>query len=350
MRLTLETFTVHKRFALTISRGTATENTNIWLKIEAEGVEGWGEASPFSLLAAEEKNTEQLLGEFRRIIPIIETFSPYQRQTIESILLEEKVNSSVRAAIDMALLDWLGKRVNLPIWQLLGLNIQHIEPISVTIGINTPQGAVQRAQDWQKLGEFKRLKVKLGSNQGLVADQEMLLALRQKFPQISLMVDANGGWNLKDAITMCNWLETQKVMYVEQPLAINADEDLEILSARSPLPIFVDESCVTSEDIPRLAPYVDGINIKLMKAGGISEVLRMIHTARSCNLQVMFGCYSDSCLANTAMAHLSPLADYLDLDSHLNLVDDPFSGLNVESGKLVPSTSPGWGVIHHAHP
>lgn len=350
MRLTLETFTVHKRFALTISRGTATENTNIWLKIQAEGVEGWGEASPFSLLAAEEKNTEQLLGEFRRIIPILETFSPYQRQIIESILLQEKVNSSVRAAIDMALLDWLGKRVNLPIWQLLGLNIQHIEPISVTIGINTPQGAVQRAQDWQKLGEFKRLKVKLGSNQGLVADQEMLLALRQQFPQISLMVDANGGWNLKDAITMCNWLETQKVMYVEQPLAINADEDLEILSTRSPLPIFVDESCLTSEDIPRLAPYVDGINIKLMKAGGISEVLRMIHTARSCNLQVMFGCYSDSCLANTAMAHLSPLADYLDLDSHLNLVDDPFSGLNVESGKLVPSQSPGWGVVHHAHP
>jgi L-alanine-DL-glutamate epimerase-like enolase superfamily enzyme len=281
---------------------------------------------------------------------MLEKFSPLERQSIESILEQERVNPAVKAAIDVALWDWLGKKINLPLWQLWGLNLSQIEPISLTVGLNTPQGAIERVKNWQKMVEVKKLKIKLGSPQGLAADQEMLLAIRQAFPQIPVMVDANGGWKLKEALFMVSWLAEQGVIYVEQPLAVGQEADLAILSERSPLPIFVDESCLTSQDIPKLAPWVDGINIKLMKAGGLSEVIRMIHSARSCQLQVMFGCYSDSCLANTAMAHLSPLADHLDLDSHLNLVDDPFSGASYLAGKLVPNTLPGLGVTANAHP
>jgi muconate cycloisomerase len=125
---------------------------------------------------------------------------------------------------------------------------------------------------------------------------------------------------------------------------VSQNADLAQLKQQSPLPIFVDESCFNSQDIPRLADFVDGINIKLMKAGGLTEALRMIHTARACGLQIMFGCYSDSSLANGAMAQLSPLADYLDLDSHLNLRDDPFTGLTLVNGRLLPSTNPGLGL------
>ena len=105
---------------------------------------------------------------------------------------------------------------------------------------------------------------------------------------------------------------------------------------------------MNSADIPLLANSIDGINIKLMKAGGLSEVMRMVHAARACGLQVMFGCYSDSTLANTAAAHLSPLADYLDLDSHLNLTNDPFSGAIMQAGKVLPNNKPGLGVERRA--
>jgi L-alanine-DL-glutamate epimerase-like enolase superfamily enzyme len=147
---------------------------------------------------------------------------------------------------------------------------------------------------------------------------------------------------------MCSWLASQGVRHVEQPLAAGQEENLPMLYERSPLPIFVDESCFTSCDIPRLADRVHGINIKLMKSGGLTEAMRMVHTARACGLQVMFGCYSDSTLANTAASQLSPLADYLDLDSHLNLVDDPFTGATVQNGCLIPNDLPGLGVECHA--
>ena len=111
------------------------------------------------------------------------------------------------------------------------------------------------------------------------------------------------------------------------------------------MPIFADESCWGLTDIPKLADKVDGINIKLMKCGGLTEARRMVETAKACGLQVMFGCYSDSVLLNSAGAQLAPLADYLDLDSHLNLKDDPFSGAELEDCRLVPKDLPGLGVV-----
>ena len=135
--------------------------------------------------------------------------------------------------------------------------------------------------------------------------------------------------------------------YIEQPLRRGQEQDLPALFERSPLPIFVDESCFTSRDIPALSDRVHGINIKLMKSGGLTEALRMVHTARACGLQIMFGCYSDSGLLNTAAAQLSAHADYLDLDSHLNLLDDPFLGASLQDGRLLPNDLPGLGV-HYA--
>ena len=172
----------------------------------------------------------------------------------------------------------------------------------------------------------------------------MILAIREAVPHLPLTVDANGGWTLKDAIFMSDWLAQQNVKYLEQPLPVGDEGNLSQLSQRSPLPIFVDESCFQSEDIIQLSPYIHGINIKLMKAGGLSEVMRMIAIAKACKLQIMYGCYSDSCLANTAMTHLAAYADYLDLDSHLNLIDDPFEGVSLMAGKLKLNDLPGLGV------
>ncbi|NES99102.1 MAG: dipeptide epimerase [Sphaerospermopsis sp. SIO1G1] len=343
MKIQINQFTVNKRFPLTISRGTTANTTNIILKIEENGIEGWGEASPFGV-GNYRQTTDKIIQALNQITPILKSYNPWQRQEIENICNNYQIPSAARAAIDMALYDWMGKSVNLPLWKIWGLNINKIVPTSVTIGINSPTGAATRTQDWLNYMDVKLLKIKLGSKEGIIADQKMLLAVKETAPNIPLFVDANGGWNLEDAISMSNWLAELGVKYIEQPLPRGEEKKLGELKANSPLPIFIDESCFTSKDIPQLANYIDGTNIKLMKSGGLSETLRMVNTAKAHNLQVMFGCYSDSCLANTAASQLAALADYLDLDSHLNLIDDPFVGASVEDGRILPNNLPGLGV------
>ncbi len=344
MRARYETFTVNKRFPLTISRGTTAQTTNLWLRVEADGVEGWGEASPFSIGTYRE-SAEALLEAAERAIALLEPLHPLQRYRIERLLKEHGVPCALCAAIDIALHDWLGKAVGLPLWKLWGLEREQIVPTTVTIGINPPDIARQRVRDWLALTGAKALKVKLGSPGGIEADKAMFEAVREEAPGgVILRVDANGGWNLQDAVAMCRWLAERGVEYVEQPLPKGMEDALPELYRLSPLPIFVDESCFTSSDVVKLADRVHGVNLKMMKCGGLSEAMRIVHTARACGLQVMFGCYSDSSLAITAAAHLSPLADHLDLDSHLNLLDDPFVGATLRDGRIVPNDLPGLGV------
>ncbi|MEH1919203.1 dipeptide epimerase [Nostoc sp.] len=347
MQINVKLFTVNKRFPLTISRGTTAQTTNIWVRISSDGIEGWGEASPFGV-GNHRQSTDAIKDALEQVVPLLQTFSPLQRQEIEQVLIQNQVPSAARAALDMAMHDWLGKRVGLPLWQLWGLDRNQIVPTSVTIGINSPEGARARARDWLQFTDVRLFKVKLGSPDGIDADQKMLLAVREEAPELEFFVDANGGWSLEDAIAMCNWLADLGIKYVEQPLPRGEEPSLAKLKEHSPLPIFVDESCFTSADIPDLANYVDGINIKLMKSGGLTEAMRMVHTARAYRLQVMFGCYSDSSLANTAALQLAPLADYLDLDSHLNLIDDPFTGALLKAGRVLPNDLPGLGVQHSA--
>ncbi|PZV10185.1 MAG: dipeptide epimerase [Leptolyngbya sp.] len=346
MEITCQPFTVHKRVPLTISRGTTAQSTNLWLKLSAEGIEGWGEAAPFSI-GTHRQTLAMLQADIVRLQTAIAPYHPLERQAVESVIGVLSLHSATRAALDVALWDWCGKFVGQPIWRLLGLDLGCIQPTSVTVGISSPEAAHQRSQDWLQQTSARALKVKLGSPQGIAADQAMFQAVYDHIPAtVSLSVDANGGWNLEEAQHMAAWLSDRRVTHLEQPLPVSQDVDLAKLRQNSPLPIFVDESCFSSSDIPRLMDSVDGINIKLMKAGGLTEALRMIHTARACGLQVMFGCYSDSSLANGAMVQLSPLADYLDLDSHLNLRDDPFTGLTLVDGRLLPSAHPGLGLSH----
>jgi len=347
MKIQTSTFTVNKRFALTISRGTTAQTTNIWVKIMEGGIEGWGEASPFGVGSYRE-TTDVIFQSLQEISSMLESYSPWQRDDISKILTQHQIPSAAKTAIDMALHDWMGKNLGLPLWQLWGLNINTIVPTSVTIGINSPQGAAARARDWLQYMDVQLLKVKLGAKEGIDADKKMILAVKEAAPKVDLFVDANGGWSLPDAIAMSHWLADLGVKYLEQPLPKGEEQKLPSLKKQSPLPIFVDESCFTSTDIPPLADYVDGINIKLMKSGGLEEAWRMVNTAKAHNLQVMFGCYSDSSLANTAASHIAPLADYLDLDSHLNLIDDPFVGASVTEGRIIPNSLPGLGVQYSA--
>lgn len=177
MRLYVEPFTVHKRYALTISRGTHSETTLAWVRIEEEGVEGWGEACPFSVSDDYHQSLDDILMGLDVAKGILRRHSPWERQPIEAELLRAGIPSAARAAVDMALHDWMGKRLGRPLWQLWGLDRSRIPPTTMTIGISTPQAARQRALAWMEQTQARAFKIKLGSGSGLMADQNMLIAV-----------------------------------------------------------------------------------------------------------------------------------------------------------------------------
>ena len=349
MELSVQSFTVHKRVPLTISRGTTAASTNLWITIRADGLEGWGEAAPCSI-GTHHQTLAQLQQDMAQLQDLLAAYHPWERQAIDAALQPLNLQSASRAALDVALWDWCGKATQQPIWKLLGLDLNQIRPTSVTVGIMAPEAARQRTQAWMDQTQARALKIKLGHPEGITADQAMFQAIYDYVPaHMSLSVDANGGWSFDQAVAMAQWLGERGITHLEQPLPPHLDHQLPQLRQQSPMPIFVDESCFNRQDVLRLRSLADGINIKLMKAGGLTEALRMIHTAQACGLQVMFGCYSDSRVANSAMAQLSPLADYLDLDSHLNLRDDPFDGLTLSDGRILPSHRPGLGLAYVPH-
>ncbi|KKJ01498.1 dipeptide epimerase [Prochlorothrix hollandica] len=352
MELTLQSFTVHKRFALTISRGTTDRSTNLWLRLRHDGIEGWGEASPFSIghsAAHPDQTTDLLQAAFTALVPHLSAYNPWQRQCLDSLLgdLAPALPSGIRTALDLALWDWWGKCLGRPLWQLWGLTPTPLPPTSVTIGLGTPAAAQERLLAWRSITPSPWIKVKLGSPQGAETDRALFSAVQAVAdPTAQFLVDANGGWDLETAIAMGQWLADRGVVYLEQPLPKGAEDQLPTLMRDCPLPIFVDESCWTLGDVLKVGALgIRGINIKLLKTGGLTEAWRMIHLAQALGLQIMLGCYSDSSLLNTAAAQLAPLAQYLDLDSHLNLKDDPFEGVTLdETGSMVLPDRPGLGV------
>ncbi len=366
-KLSWDILELWRRAPLRISRGLTGGGLsvqNVMVRIESEGIEGWGEAGPFSTGAYAETEDE-ILSTLEAARDILARRSALEREPATRALRSAAapVSSAALAAVDTAMLDWLGKRAGLPLWQLMGLDTTSIPPTSVTIGIGNPDEAKRRVGDWLggdmsagKLfpaggGAFRRLKVKLGSPGGIAADKAMLRAVMEETGDAAdIIVDANAGWKPADALPMCRWLGDHNIAIVEQPLPVNKPDEWRRLHEAARVKIFADESCLTSRDVPDWMDAVDGVVVKMRKCGGPTEALGMIAAARACGLLVMLGCYSDSTLSNTAMAHLSPLADYVDLDSHFNLVDDPFSGAVVRDGRLLPNERPGIGVRYNENP
>ena len=343
MRIRTEAITLTKKHPLTISRGTSTFTEGLLIEVEHDGITGLGEMAPVNIGDGPE-TAESARKDIEGWTSSLEKLAPWEMQKIETSVDAAGGGRAARAGLDFALHDWLGKKAGLSLFALLGGDIARIQPTTLTVGINRPEVAAERARELLKDGALK-LKIKLGSPEGIEADRAMFEAVREAAPSnIGLRVDANGGWTVDTARPMLAWLSERGVEYVEQPLPLGSEADLPLLFRDSPLPIFADESCRISSDVPGLADRVHGINLKLMKAGGMREGLRVIHAARAHGLQVMIGCMSESSLAIAASVHLSPLADHLDLDSHLNLAPDPCCGLHWQDGRVLPSESPGLGI------
>lgn len=237
--------------------------------------------------------------------------------------------SPARSAIDLALHDRIARREGIPLHQLLGLPEPPPLATSFTIGIDTPEAMAEMAR---QIADYPVIKIKLGSDD----DEPRVRAVREARADGRLRVDANAGWESEDAIRHLKWLERYDLELIEQPLPKEQIEEMGRVQRQTSIPIVADESVQTPDDVERLAAAgVRGINLKLMKVGGIAPAMRILRRARELNMKIMLGCMIETSLGTTAMAHLAGLADWLDLDAPLLISNDPFTGVSYDRNARV---------------
>jgi L-Ala-D/L-Glu epimerase len=299
------------------------------------GITGHGEGAPIVRYHEDAAGAKQAVDGVRDLLlkgnPM--QYSKLLSQVFQAI----PGNWAAKAAIDIAVMDWVGKKLGVPLYSLFGLDPADAPATTFSIGIDTPQITKQKTLE---AAAYPVLKVKVG----LDTDEATIEAIRSVTKK-PLRVDANEGWKSKEeAVRKINWLETQGVEFIEQPLPADQLADMNYIRARVHMPIFADEACQRASDIPKLKEHFDGVNIKLDKSGGVLEAHRMIQIARALGMKTMLGCMISSSVTVTAAAHLSPLVDYADLDGNLLISNDPYRGVKVVQGKLVLPKGSGLGL------
>jgi len=320
----------------TISRNSSNYKDDVFVYLEKDGIIGIGEAAPNIRYNETPESTIEVI---KNSIPLFEKCNPWEYvQLSYDIKRLTTAQTAAKAALDIALMDWIGKSLNIPLYRLWGLDHTKLPLTSFSIGIDIPEVVKQKTRE---AAPYKILKVKVGKKN----DKELIEAVRSVAPDKLIRVDANEGWKDKEtAIKEIEWLMKNGVEFIEQPMPSEMLEETRWLRDRVEIPIIADEAVKTASDIPKLAEAYDGINIKIMKAGGLQEALRMIWLAKSLNMKIMIGCMIESSVGVSAAAQLSSLIDYADLDGNLLISNDPYEGVKVIDGKLVLSDRPGIGV------
>ncbi len=334
MKLSFSPYTLQLRYPFALATGTRTTTPAILVQIHHENLIGYGEASLPPYLEESAEEAILFLSKLK-----IEKFNPLNIAEILKYVDEVEVgHNAAKASIDIALHDLVGKILNKPCYEMLGIEPINIPYSSYTISIDAKEVIKEKLE---KFNQFKILKIKLGKGN----DKELITTVKS-FSNKIFSVDANQGWIDKHyALDMAYWLKEQGALFIEQPFSKNNFEDTAWLTEKSPLPIIADESIKRLEDVKKAKGVFHGINIKLMKSTGIHEALKMIALARELNLKIMIGCMTETSCAVSAAAQLAPLADWCDLDGVYLINNDPFSGNKVkEDGEIVLGEWPGLGI------
>ncbi|MDZ7806372.1 MAG: dipeptide epimerase [Gracilimonas sp.] len=320
----------------TIARGSKSEVRNVFLKITKDGITGYGEAGPNTRYDETDKKVvnffESLPHDFFDDLTDVSEIKP----KLESLNLSNIF--SARTAVEMAWLDWWAKSEYLPLWKLWDYESPVGPVTSYTIGIDTPEKMQQKVRE---ASQYPVYKIKLGTDK----DRVIIRAIREVTDK-PLRVDANEGWTtLEQAKCEVEFLASQNVELIEQPMPASEIEIMRDLKQWSPLPLAADESFTGTESLNEIAEAFDVINIKLMKIGSLHKAREVIKQAKQLGLDIMIGCMIESSLANAAGALLGLQADYVDLDGHLLISNDVCTGLIVdENARVILSDKPGFGV------
>jgi len=336
MKLRFQPYTLELRHAFTTATMSRTSTPAMLVEVERDGLIGYGEAAMPPYLGESQASATAF---FTRAAPLLDGLAdPFQLEDIlPAIDALAPGNPAAKAALDIALHDWIGKRLGAPWFRLWGLDPVKTPVTSFTIGIDTADVVRQkpRAADIYKI-----IKVKLGREN----DREMIETIRSVTDK-PITVDANQGWtDRSQALHMIEWLAGRGVVFIEQPMPKAQLDDTAWLHDRSPLPLIADENCQRLADVTRLVGAFHGINIKLMKCTGLREAHKMITLARAHGLKTMLGCMTETSCAISAAAQLSPLVDWADLDGAVLISNDPFDGATIVDGKITLSNRPGIGA------
>ena len=309
----------------------ATDTYRQVISVEVDG--GIGETAPARFYG---ETVETVMLALETIAPALPNNLDAIHDVMAAVEMTLGGNYAAKSAIDMALHDRLGKKLGVPLYKLWGLNPQNTPYTSFTIGLDEPEVMAEKTRNAEA---YPILKVKLGTSR----DIEIIETLRSVTDK-PIYVDANTAWTPKEAVRKIHELAKYGVELIEQPTKPDDLVGLKFVRENSELPIIADESVKRASDIPALVGCVDGINIKLVKCGGLLEAHRMVHVARTHGLLIMIGCMIESSLGITAAAHLTPLVDYADLDGNLLITNDPYTGVSLDKGKLILPEHPGIGI------
>jgi L-alanine-DL-glutamate epimerase-like enolase superfamily enzyme len=333
MRVFLEKMNLKLKETWAISRGSVTEKDNILLKLKYKDFTGYGEASP----------SKKYDEEFSEVWNFILQAEP---NLIDPSKIKETLNdlnsisqnlNSAKACIDMAMYDIMGKMANKPLFELLGVKPKYAPSCSKTVFIDTEENMLAHAMAYKN---FSLLKIKFNS----ALDVALIPKIYEKTKK-PIIIDVNEGWNPDEALDKIKYLEKfDFVLFIEQPIEANHLDDLALLRSKTRMKIFLDEDIQSINDIKHKRELMHGINIKLMKCGGIYRAIEMITSARKFNLGLMLGCMIESSIGISAASHLMHLVDFVDLDSIEFIANDKFEGSYFNYGKLVLSGNSGLGV------
>ncbi|MGR3811394.1 dipeptide epimerase [Jiulongibacter sp. NS-SX5] len=318
-------FQLQNRNAFRIAHGSRTETSTLLVQLEKNGVTGLGEAAHVPYYGV---SVEQSIKDIKGAWSEIEPFIGKPSNEFWSVANKELgQNHFAICALDIAHHDLLAKTERKSLSQALNIDISKTPKSSFTIGI----GSAEEMLESIAKTDFPILKIKLGSED----DFELLKQIRGGTEK-PLRLDINGGWDLRTTFKMLDLIhELGGIEFLEQPLAKTIiDENGEIRS-KCNIPLMADEVCMREEDVIKVAPYFDGINIKLSKCGGITPALRMIRQARELDLKIMLGCMTESSAGISAMAHLAALVDYVDMDGANMIKNDPVEGVVIDNGTAI---------------
>jgi L-alanine-DL-glutamate epimerase-like enolase superfamily enzyme len=337
MQLTYQKFDLPLKHVFTISRGSVTVQETLVVQVSAGGQHGYGESTTNSFYGATIPN---MTAAIKSVRPLVEAGSPDDPLKLISAIAEklpnEKFAKFALNALDGAIHDLWGKLQGAPVYKLWGLTTDKIPQSDYTLGIDTPEKMVAKLKE---MPGWPVYKIKLGT-----ADDLGIIRELRRHTDALFRVDANCGWTAEQTIEFAPVLKKMNVEFIEQPLPPEDADGARRAFEGSALPLIADENCITEEDVDRCAGRFHGINIKLVKCGGLATARRMVTRARELGLQVMAGCMTESTVGISALAQLLPLLDYVDMDGAVLLAKDIATGVRLDRGTCIYPNENGTGV------